>query len=260
MTTSKLPRFDIAAGALARSGADRLVRPLPPVLARLVEDTEEAKAHAGVSARYSAARTRVAGLREAIVAAKAKDAAGERAALGRGTKPPKQQAPALEDELADAERQLGILDGLVVEYAGTLLKRAVECLPEALEQAQRSLDSALADVRNAIDSAVTTLASANESAAELGWLRTLAGEGLVHAYIGGKSATVLPSVSEALARASAAFDYDLERRVEWREEVERQREFEESRLPDGTHVWKDGRSYVVVGDRGELVEVEDAER
>jgi hypothetical protein len=258
MTTSKLPRFDIAAGALARSGADRLVRPFPPLLARLVEDTDEAKAHAGVSARYGEARTRVAGLREAIVTAKAKDAAGERAALGKGTKPPKQQAPALEDELVEAERQLGLLDGLVVEYAGTLLKRAVECLPEALEQARRSLDSALVD--DAIDSAVTTMASANEAGAVAGWLGMLAAEGHIHAFTGGKNAQVLPMTQESLARARAGFDYDLQRREEWRQDVARQREAEERLpLPPGALVWSGGKSYIADG-KGGLTEVEEVDR
>jgi chromosome segregation ATPase len=258
--TQKLPRFDIAAGALARGGADQLVRPLPPLLARLVAESDEARAHASVAARYGEQRTKVAGLREAITKAKATDAERERQALAKGRRPAKQQAPGLEDELAEAEWQLGVLDGLVAEYAASLLRVAVVHLPEASEQAQRSLDSALADVRDSIENAAATLQTANEAAAEFGWLVTLASEGHVHAFnSGGKNAQILPSVTEALARARASFDNDLLRRAEWREEVARQREFEDSRLAPGTVIWQEGRA-LVASESGELVPVEEVGR
>lgn len=258
--TSKLPRFDIAAGALARGGADQLVRPLPGLLDRLVADSDEAKAHHDVAARYGEQRTRVAGLREAIVKAEAKDAAAERSALAKGTRVPKPTAPVIEDELAEAERQLGVLDSLVGEYAASLLRVVVEHLPEALEQGQAVLDAALADVREAIDRAVATLSAANEAAAEYGWVVGLDKTGHAYAFTAGRGVQLLPSVQQALAGASAGFDYDLQRRAEVVDEIEREAQADAARrLSPGTTVWQAGQTFVV-DDAGELVPAEGGER
>jgi hypothetical protein len=252
---AKLPAFDVAAGALARSGADRLVRPLPPPLARLVEDSDAAKAHHDVGARYSEARTRVAGIREALVKAKRRDEERLRDSLARGTRQPKAQAPGLESQLEEAEHKLQLLDGLVVEYATGLLRVAVERLPEALEESERRLDAALAGVRESLENALASLAAANEAAAEHDWLVGLKVRGHVHPYGGGSKTQILPGVTESLARARQAFDGDLAQREEFQEEASRHRAHEQASLAPGQLVWANGRSYRVV-ENGELEEVE----
>jgi hypothetical protein len=259
--TSRLPRFDTAAGALVRSGADRLVRPLPPTLVRLLAETDEAKAHADVAERFSQARTKATATREALAQEQRRDEDRLRDSLAKGTKEPKPQAPAVEAELEDAERKLRLLDGLVIEYATALLREAVERLPEALKESQGTLDAALDGVRESLENAVATLALANEAAAEHGWLVGLNEHGHNYPFSGGKSTQVLPGVSEALARARQAFDGDLERQEDRREETRREREVEERLpLPPGAEVWKDGKTFRVIGEKGELQEVEEVER
>ena len=251
----KLPRFQPLSGATGRGKTDRLVRPLAPVLARLVDDTDQARAHADVAGRYSEMRTRVQALREELVRVRRRDAEKERAALAAGKPVAKPSAPKVEDELREAERQLAVLDELVVEYADGLLAVAVKELPAAIEQAEQTVEAALDAVGAKIDEALDALEAANAATAERGWVAMLSKSGVVYPFAAGGT-QALPTAREALARARLSFKEDMRLRAEHLADREREKEFGYAQKhPEGQEVWMNGRSYRADG-KGGLVEVE----
>jgi hypothetical protein len=238
-----------------RISSDEHVRPLPPLLMRLLADTSEGQQHADLARRYSELRTRTSGIASSLEKQRRADATAEREALATSKRVPKPKAPQIELELEDAHRQLQTFEDLLAESARALLDASIGVLAEADEQASCAIERALADARAAMQAAEASLTEAGELAAEAAWVEALKLDGTIHPWRAGRAAQPAPTAYNALKQALGAFEHDLQRAAEMRERLERERAHELASLAPGTQVWDGGRTLVVRED-GTLEQVQ----
>ncbi len=125
---------------------------------------------------------------------------------------------------------------------------------EASKTADREAAAALGEAVDLARACREALDRADAIAAESGWLAELRATGIVWPWRPRK-VSASPQAREAVLRLEAAFDEDAYRRTEAKERDVREREVEaKMKLPAGTTVWREGKSFVV-GEDGELEEV-----
>jgi hypothetical protein len=251
-TKQTLPRFDFQS---RRPDPDRLVRPLPDVLAELVAGTEAAQKHAQIAESYSAARTRAAACAEKLRDAERKDLEAERAAIAQGHSVPKAKAPGLADELARARRQVAVATGLLTEAAEALLVAAVPYFSQAAERAGSDAEQALAELADALNALEQRFVETAELFATAGTLAKLNASGELDLYAP-RRADPVPRASGSVRQAVALLREERDERHARLAQMERERAHElKLGLPPGTQVWREGQT-LIVGESGELEAVE----
>jgi hypothetical protein len=214
--TTQTPRFERV------SDPDRLVRPLPDVLAAAAAETDAGRRHAGIGERWGVCRTRIVALAAALEQAQAEDTKREREAAEAGRKRPNPKAPKIAGELEDARRELDVLGGLLAESADDLLAAAAPHVAAAQAEADSGVEDALRELRDLAAACRSALDRAYALAAEAAWIEGLRDKPRLAPWTPGRPRVLLAhETAQALARLALAIADDERTRAERRAAAER---------------------------------------
>jgi hypothetical protein len=253
--TKRLPRYE---GGSRPRAAEDFQTPIPKRLAAamLAADVPEAARHAELAGHFEKARSEAIAVATKLEQTKRDDEKRRVEALGFGKPSPSPRSEKIELELRQRRDDVRLLAELLRSSADELLLASVPFVADALTQAEREAEEAVEEVQRLLEAVRAALEEADRLGGEVGWLASLLRSGVVFPFREGTRARVLPSVRQAIGNAIAGLQEDLIRRDENVEKREREEAVEMKRLPLGASIFKEGKEFRVVDDRGTLEEVE----
>ena len=198
---------------------------MPPALAELIADSEEAAKHRALVERVEAADAKVRELRAAHGKAVEADEQAEQAfAAGRRAKLPPASVPAAGEAVEQAERELALLTRQLPASADRLFEAAHAHLDAAAAQLERLADEGDEEVERHLAAALAVLDERAEVGRQAAWIESACWEPVVSPFGARAGAVSSSPVAAELRRTLAQLGHEREeaarKRHERRVEIE----------------------------------------
>jgi hypothetical protein len=203
---------------MAETEVAQLLRPVPTMVADAVGEPSER--HEQLARRYGEVRARLVATRARVDDVARADEEAARRAIAQGKPMPKAKLPSVQDELAEAERELAIVTELVRPSAETLLAAALEVAADVEAKAQADADEAIETVLDHLRSAREALGVAATLRYASAWCAQLRESATVAPFT---TRTAASRGGQAIVSAIAQIQDDEQRRVEAVEEYAREK-------------------------------------